>query len=56
MIILRIRKKRLKAELDTKNEELVNLMVDVGILEKEIDQNEKQLKQVKKRLKDGTEE
>ena len=45
------KKEEIEGELDTKNEELVNLMVDVGILEKEIDQNEKQLKQVKKDLK-----
>ena len=44
-------KEEIEGALDTKNEELVNLMVDVGILEKEIDQNEKQLKQVKKDLK-----
>ena len=45
------KKEEIEGELDAKNEELVNLMVDVGILEKEIDQNEKQLKQVKKDLK-----
>ena len=45
------KKEEIEGVLDTKNEELVNLMVDVGILEKEIDQNEKQLKQVKKDLK-----
>lgn len=45
------KKEEIAGELDAKNEELVNLMVDVGILENEIAQNEKQLKQVKKDLK-----
>ena len=45
------KKEEIEGEFDAKNEELVNLMGDVGILEKEIDQNEKQLKQVKKDLK-----
>lgn len=39
-------KEELQGEIDSANEELVNLLVDVGILEDEIEQNQKKLDQV----------
>lgn len=39
-------KEELQGEIDATNEELVNLLVDVGILEDEIEQNQKKLDQV----------
>lgn len=44
-------KEELQGEIDAANEELVNLLVDVGILEDEITQNQQKLEQVTKDLK-----
>lgn len=49
-------KEELQGEIDSTNEELVNLLVDVGILEDEIAQNEKKLEQVTEDLEKAQEE
>lgn len=48
-------KAALQEEIDAANAELVNLLVDVGILEEEIAENEKQLKQVETKLEEAKE-